>query len=267
MRAMARRCVFCGGSPVTQEHLWHRWGRRFATDPTFDRYLTRTDRTQRGTATNSWGGLPFSKRAGIACAACNSGWMSTLEANVSGILDPDRIAKRPMTLAEQATLAVWATKMAIVFDVANPPDERLLSSTVARRFHAIRTPPGEAVIRLTAYGGEAPHFVDRRGLELDNTFDPDRGWRQVAAVAWTIGPFAFLYCSCTVPGVLGSIGLPEGPNYARLWPLGSTCRWRPEPALVTDQELIEFAELVPAKLHALGRWRLPIEHTSAGSAR
>jgi hypothetical protein len=193
--------------------------------------------------------------------------MSSLEADVSGLLDPERIATRPVTVAEQATLAVWAAKMAIVFDAANPPHERLLEGSVARRFHTARTPPAGAEIHLTAYGGDIPHFVDRRGLDLDNTFDPERGWRQVAAVAWTIGPFAFLYCSCTVPGVLHSIGMPEGPNHARLWPLGSTCRWRPEPALLTDQELVGFAELVPAKLHAVGRWRLPLEHTSAGSAR
>lgn len=262
---MTRRCIFCSGSPLTKEHLWPRWGRRFATDPTFDRYAIRRDHSQRGTTTSTWGGPPFSKRAGVACAACNSGWMASLEAEVSEILDPERIATRPLTAGEQAALAVWATKTAIVFDAANPVDERLLDPSVAKLFYATRTPPEQAEIRLTAYGGELPHFADRRGLDLDNSFNPDRGWRQVAAVAWTIGPFAFLYASCTVPGVLGRIGMPEGPNYARLWPLGSRCRWRREPALVTDEDLIEFAELVPARLAALGRWRLPVEHTSAGS--
>src|SRR5579863_10352130 len=113
---MARTCVFCGASPVTKEHLWPRWARRFATDPTFDRYAVRVDHAQRGSTTDAWGGPPFAMRAGLACAPCNSGWMSTLEADVSAILDPRGLAARAMTAAEQAALAVWATKTAIVFD-------------------------------------------------------------------------------------------------------------------------------------------------------
>ncbi len=189
--------------------------------------------------------------------------MSSLEGEVSEILDPDQLAERRLGVAEQATLAVWAAKMAIVFDAANAARDRLLPPSVAQTFYATRTPP-ESQICLTAYQGERPHFADLRGLDLDDAFDPDRGWRQVVAVAWTIGPFAFLYCASTVPGVLETIGMSHGPNYHKLWPLGDTCSWRREPALVTDDQLVEFAEQVPAKLHAIGQWSLPPEHTSAG---
>ena len=59
--------------------------------------------------------------------------------------------------------------------------------------------------------------------------------------------------------------MPDGPNRSRLWPLASTCWWKPEPALLTDQQFVEFAELVPAKLDAIGHLPLSSEHTSAAA--
>jgi hypothetical protein len=125
----------------------------------------------------------------------------------------------PRTARELATLAVWATKTALVFDAANPLCDHLFKPSVAEVFYSTRKPPVEAEIRLTACVGDRPHFLDASGLGLDDGFDPSRGWRQAVAIAWTIGPFAFLYCPCTVPGVLHAVGLPGGPNVTRLWPM------------------------------------------------
>jgi hypothetical protein len=112
-----KRCIFCGGAPLTREHIWPQWLRAHLPIAMINyqslQAIEHRRQTDRNVSTRS--GDPHSWRIRVVCARCNNGWMSQLEMHFQPILVPllkGQIAR--LTPRQQQTLAAWAALKVMV---------------------------------------------------------------------------------------------------------------------------------------------------------
>jgi hypothetical protein len=108
---MARVCMFCGGRPVTLEHVFPDWlGKALPRV----RQINVTDDEYRPI----WSLGSFNINKKIVCKPCNTGWMSHLEGIVRPLLaDPILYGSAlTMTAAQQKQVAMWAVKTGMVLE-------------------------------------------------------------------------------------------------------------------------------------------------------
>ena len=109
-----RACVFCGGRPVTVEHVWPQWVAELVREHTgVETYHLRVD-DKRWTQ----GRLGFEVKR--VCGPCNSGWMSRMETKVRSVLHPMIVGQRYAILspADQASLCIECVLNGIAYDPA-----------------------------------------------------------------------------------------------------------------------------------------------------
>jgi hypothetical protein len=109
-----RTCMFCDGAAATKEHAWPAWlVRRFPSPSGVS-----VDLERGGVALDPWRLATAETTVKFLCASCNNGWMSQLESRampvIASLLDDSSITLSPST---QTTLALWAVKTAMVFEV------------------------------------------------------------------------------------------------------------------------------------------------------
>jgi hypothetical protein len=126
---VARTCIFCGGLPLTREHVIADWISRalVAGYGAGHRSLVGQTRLGRFGAERPlrWDQSDsFDQRVRKFCARCNHGWMSTLEADVRPLLESMFWGKQAeLSSADQTMLARWATKTALVAQSIEPPPD------------------------------------------------------------------------------------------------------------------------------------------------
>lgn len=152
---MARRCVFCHGGPVNQEHALPRWLARLFSDEIveFERTL------QLGNAepeVRPWRGRPFSATVGGPCVSCNNGWMSDLEVQAAALLTlliHNQDAQ--IDAVGQHLLATWAVKTMLMLRlIAADEDDRELNDDIYGWIRRSRSPPPAEQIWIASYAGE-----------------------------------------------------------------------------------------------------------------
>ena len=148
---MARMCIFCGGGPVTKEHVWsERILQRFKTTSVV------AERT--GTTPLRYTSRTIKLTISVVCRTCNNGWMSAIENAVMQVLIP-MIGGEPTILdaERQLVLARWTTLKAMVFEhaLSLPESEIYWSGGERSAFrNEPHVPPGEeTVVRIAAYSG------------------------------------------------------------------------------------------------------------------
>lgn len=115
-----RRCLFCGGRPLSLEHAWPGWLLRAlgVFEPKVGIMEAQFGPEEEP---HRWPGAEIKSKH--FCKACNSGWMSALEAQAKPIITPllaDLAV--PLDTADQHVLARWTIKTAIVFETTGPKD-------------------------------------------------------------------------------------------------------------------------------------------------
>jgi|SRR5665213_4425 len=108
MFIMPAKCLFCDNTANSQEHIWPRWvHERKNFGPIRHQIGSRPERI-----------LPDPEQTvGTVCQPCNNGWMSRLESDnipLIGLMFAD--VSVPLDKEQQATVAAWAVKTAIVND-------------------------------------------------------------------------------------------------------------------------------------------------------
>lgn len=248
-----RTCIFCGGTPLTKEHLHGHWASRFSDQEHRD-ILQRTDREYElpePSDTRRWRARAYDRQASVVCRACNGGWMSDLETAVSALLDPGELDGKLLSSAQQTSLATWAMKSALTMDAAQSPVDRVIPMEMARRFGRDRRLPESAQVWIASYiGGEdqMPAFAGI-GIDLDDRQDSRRGWRDIAVITFVTGPFVFqVFVTIESLGrVVLTRAFPPGPHIAQIWPVQESALWRREPGLDVAG-VIAFAEQIPTAL-------------------
>jgi hypothetical protein len=107
-----RSCVFCGSpSNLTREHVLPHWLNDLGLDPEPSLHqagpLNKVPR--------QWSAKPFKTTVKLVCAACNNGWLSTLESTAKPVLAPlIRGEFRRLPYDDQTLIAAWTCKTALV---------------------------------------------------------------------------------------------------------------------------------------------------------
>jgi hypothetical protein len=109
-------CVFCGGKPLTLEHVWPQW---LANTLPWERTVTYRDALRNG----EWEAPLFSLKVRRVCASCNSGWMSELEIAAKRMVT-ELIMQPPGYILippyQQKIVALWALKTSMMLEWTEP---------------------------------------------------------------------------------------------------------------------------------------------------
>lgn len=146
-------CVFCGGFPVTKEHVFPQWLNQYLSPGRQQLEQARYgegayDKTRQGA------GLDFTVKK--VCAPCNNGWMSQIEYSARGALEP-LLSRQDFTfvsLRQQRQIAQWATKTAMMADQTQR--EPVLPPHQLRKMHTHRTCAFTSSSRLRTSSSSTP---------------------------------------------------------------------------------------------------------------
>lgn len=117
-----RRCIFCGNTPVTREHMWADWLRDYI--PREMQYHTarfaRLGLEAEQVSYKKQTGDPHSRRIPCVCAKCNNEWMSGLQEDAKPFLVP-MLQNKPVALHKltKTMLATWVTMTTMVAEYEN----------------------------------------------------------------------------------------------------------------------------------------------------
>lgn len=241
---MPRTCVFCGGTPVTAEHLWPDWLRRRESLRESRLHVQVTQHLAQESERREWTDHPFKMRAKAVCATCNTGWMSDLEQATIVLLD-GMIDGRGRALHQtgQRTLAAWALKGAMMFDQGAPAEARTIPSAHYSELLETGEPPVGARVWIGAYDETQLGVSNVIAAEVTALGQTDPDHRNVYVRTFTIGPVAFQVFGTTNPALFGlAYDWPES-NVHLIWPFEKSITWMPRPAM-TDITLAEFGQRI-----------------------
>jgi hypothetical protein len=247
--AAGRRCVFCGGTPVTAEHVWPAWLRTVLPQPIVapHRRTVQLDGVAQPDVT--YPQRVFEQRVRLVCAVCNNGWMSELETANKPFLDAALHGRgRQLHQRGQERLAAWAFKTALMINCTFREHRSGVPQSHYDYLYTHRAPPSDVAIWLASYDGEQPAAafssgmaISRPGERVDSHDAPN-----VYTITFTLGPLAL-----QVFGVHDAAAIrvdPRGGEYAdpgihQLWPYDAPFTWVPRPAL-TGEGLQRFADSI-----------------------
>jgi hypothetical protein len=235
---MPRTCVFCGGTPLTREHVLPRWLRAAFPDADGRAVHVRESLTNQHVREGSL----LDATAKIVCGDCNSGWMNDLEAEVRDFL-PRMIRGRPIMLGakRQAALAIWCVKTVMMLQTTHPKEDQ--QAIPAEDYAALfrdRQPNAMTTV-WAGYLRDVPHphpNVDNpvefigEPLRCDVTIQNEHGTETISGHAFVatlrLGHFvtqAIRIGPAEFPINLTPVKL--WPYLAVLWPADGVQRWPP----------------------------------------
>ncbi|MGW3291491.1 hypothetical protein ACWDR3_43370 [Streptomyces sp. NPDC001002] len=220
---MVKGCVFCGGTPLTKEHVLPRW-LKVALDPTVRRH--RYIALSNG-AVRQHDAPPLDSQVKIVCSGCNSGWMNQLEENVRHFL-PDLIRGNPCALnaVEQRALAAWSLKTMLMFQHTHPAEVRGVIPTMDfATFYEVREPSRSMLGRLGFM-----NYPPDDSVPLVDTACQGYGTPEVGGIAW----INTLKIGCMVVQIIRALDLAEDhqlapfevlPSLRPIWPPEELVEW------------------------------------------
>ncbi len=123
-----RRCVFCGGKGLTKEHVWPAWlAKATRAQAKLAHHVSWSEVQDHVRERSPFTAPPFTATVRRVCATCNHGWIHDLEDRVRPILLP-MLEGRGRTLypATRKTLALWAWKTVMMFELASSDSPRAI---------------------------------------------------------------------------------------------------------------------------------------------
>ncbi|MER6204530.1 hypothetical protein [Streptomyces sp. NPDC001642] len=210
---MAKVCIFCGGTPLTKEHVLPRW-LKVALDPTVKRH--RYIRLSVDTARHH-DAPPLNDQVKVVCSNCNSGWMNQLEEDVRHFL-PALIRGTPCSLGVEAqrALSSWSLKTMLMFQHTHPSDVRnVIPESDFARFREVHEPTASMLGRLGFM-----NYPPDDSVPLVDTLCQGYGTPQSGRVAW----ISTLKIGCMVVQIIRA---PEVANGSRLAPYEALPSLRP----------------------------------------
>jgi hypothetical protein len=276
MASSVAKCVFCEGSPLTQEHVFADWTKAYIPRLHIRHEFHSYDETKKA---GVWipkqdfkghrTGNPYSWKVKCVCGPCNAGWMSNdIQETAKPFLIP-LFEGIPTLLSEEAQrrVSAWIALATIVAEFdrrsekAIPDKERLL-------FFKEKAPPQETwKIWIGAYAGTAaqgfywhttipissPEHVPEGG-------DPDFPWAHTQTTTFIIGKLYAHVFSCPVTDAIAKLKMgPRGTAVlSQVWPVVSpTVPWPKD--LLTERD----AASIPTSLFNFFRSIPPPEKSKA----
>jgi len=247
----SRSCIFCGGQPVTKEHVWPRWAQ--AVVPTdfvpFEQIIEVDGHPKVEHCRNT---RPFTETARIVCRPCNNGWMAQLESLAKSILVP-MLAGEPAVLDQerQRVLATWALKTAIIVDHAQRPPWKPTSMPAEYRHIAQTSSPSNNVAVWLASSLEPPLYRSRLwGTNLRLAALTSERETAVYGAALMFGPICLQVFYSTAPGLVDAYSLDGRPAITMIWPYQGPFDWI-ERESFNEEGLAEYVSALPALLRSV----------------
>lgn len=150
-------CIFCGGTPLSKEHIWADWLREYIprTDAKTDHNVSIVSgfvyEKTKGKVDRP--GDPHSQRLRVVCQQCNNGWMSEIQNRVKPNLSKLVVGEpADLTSMDRELLANWAVMFTYIWEQAEP---KLITSTPQERraFMETRSPPSGWTVWMAPYDG------------------------------------------------------------------------------------------------------------------
>jgi hypothetical protein len=237
-------CVFCGGGPLSTEHVFsRRWIERFSPGAS-----SHTHELLRSVAP----GGPYMRRtyttkspegmvvSGAVCERCNNGWMNNLDLAVQPLLNAITDGANVSVSAEQRRLlATWACKIALVMYAGT--GDTTLSPDVFQTF-ASQPEPLPGVLVVLAKQAEIEGETRQTATPLYG--NPD-AWDQAAAFAATFR-VRNLVIQVRLPlrmGVSPEVRFEDSDLVVQLWPDSGPVTWPPPRPIRDEQAFRRFAFL------------------------
>lgn len=245
---MSRVCLFCGGSPVTKEHVWPAWVRRKVNVTEPMRYEQSLRRADEEMTTHVFQLPVYDLQVRAVCRDCNSGWMARLEDGAREVLDgPLEGRGRAFHETSQRTLAAWALKTAMMLEQTHR-DDLAIPREHYRYLAEHGEPPAVVWISMAAFtaASELPAVYQHFALALVGADGVEPDEPNAYGKTFTLGPLAFQVFGSTAPE-LRQARLTRTPHVYALWPYESSFTWMPQPAFDEDG-LTEFSASLVAAL-------------------
>ena len=252
----SRTCIFCGGAPLTAEHVWPNWARRMLPSDVTAECTVRAE-TPAGTTSKTFPERVFDQRVKVVCAACNNNWMSRLEmANRTFLQAALEGRGRTLHREGQRELAAWAFKTALVINSGLFRAHRTGTSPAHAR-HLLDTgePPLDVGIWLTTVAADEPGHVVSTGLALGarDEVASDDDPPNFSIVTFSFGPLAFQVATAVDPDRIGVVPADivfPWPVIHRLWPYRRSFTWSQSPVL-DQRQFDQFANRIREELQRL----------------
>jgi hypothetical protein len=241
--AVARECIFCGGTPVEVEDAWPLWLRRRFETPAEVR-ATRTGEKPITFLTDK-----IELRLKAVCEKCNQGWMSDLEQRAEPILSPMiNGVSTGLDRTTQQIVATWAVKTAMVLEhtLSAPhaiywsPNQR---AALARPPHEI---PTETIVRISSYrGSQLAWYTGGLGYVAKLTSPEPMAPSTQATIV--VGSLVLQVSSDRYEETTGQASITWPPPHSAksewIWPIQhAVVQYPPAAEPLTDAELLEFAK-------------------------
>ncbi len=242
-------CAFCGVfGRLTREDFTPKWLSRY-----INTHLPPKDKWQ-AVEIRFGGDRPYRERSRIVggasaikpvivCAPCNNGWMAKLEQAVQPILGP-MVLGQPVDLDAAAlyTLATWATKTALVFELVQQDGSTTASTADRKWFSKNRQPLTGSRIWIARYVGTFGTVVLARSTlftyDLDDATPVSEPNGLVVTLAY--GEVAFRVAMVrSAPTLPTRIAVAEQSHTPTIWPASGPLEWPPTVAL-DDEGLRNF---------------------------
>lgn len=123
MSAPQKTCIYCGKSPLTKEHIWPEWLKRYIprAQPSHRRQFSLVHPTHIEPTVGNHAGDIQTVHVKIVCENCNSGWMSRLQNNAKPVvLKLAQGQHATLNLKQQQLLAAWVA-MSVISSEYVPP--------------------------------------------------------------------------------------------------------------------------------------------------
>jgi hypothetical protein len=157
-------CIFCGGTPLTGEHLWPRWFSKIVPKVATHHHGVRIRQALIAHDTVAIGadpeflkrrpGDPASRIYRIVCKSCNEGWMGRVETAaipvMTALIKGEQVS---VQVHGQRTVAVWATLKTIIAEFDDPATQVIPNSTHKWFFENKRPPNSDWRIWIGHYQG------------------------------------------------------------------------------------------------------------------
>ncbi|MES2904055.1 MAG: hypothetical protein V4696_07705 [Pseudomonadota bacterium] len=232
-------CVFCGGTPITEEHVWPQWAHHLLPASVYHgRFIATGRKSQPLTIKKNYDrqGAVTTFRVPRVCGPCNSGWMGDYEIAVRPFLEPMMRGAAVMLFeAQQKALTEYITYKAIVLDWAD--EEPLTTPEIGAAFLTDRTIPKGLIIYLfDCFEGDwraafRSHFV---GLAPEAKFVGSHMPKNTKSLAIGFGSL-FVFAMFTPAQFDLNIEF-DPPPAVRLWPSADSIISWPPPVPITSKQ-------------------------------
>jgi hypothetical protein len=245
-----KRCAFCRQPGVTREHVWPQWLLRLVESPgksllgVAHQVRNSSGELVEKSIIRMWESSKLDLTVRAVCAACNNGWMSTLESRSMIVMRP-LIEGRRVVLdqQDQILVAFWAQKTISILSLASPL-RSVPHSHLSRLYHS-RGPLAESSVWLAQYHAKAAGLWAReRRLDLQSEADlAQADLPHGYLTTLRIGELVIQVCGYSGEGHLR---LPHASrirgHIIQIWPVKTgRRRWPPMLGSLSDVELDDLA--------------------------